>query len=117
MDIIYLRAIELSCVIGVNEWERHVKQKVTVDVELELDLRKAGREDVLSLTADYKHVRDLIEDAVGKSKYHLIEALAEHVASVCLEDHKVQGVHVRVEKPGALRNVRTAGVKISRRRE
>ena len=114
MDRIFLSDLCLSCTIGVNDWEREVKQTVKVDVDLELDLLEAGKKDDLRLTVDYKLVRDRIEAVVAESRFFLVEALAERIAEVCLAEARVQRVRVSLEKPGALRGTRTVGVEIVR---
>jgi FolB domain-containing protein len=114
MDRIFLRDLSFSCTIGVNDWEREVRQTVKIDLDLEVDLAEAGREDDLNLTVDYKLIRDRIETIVARSSFFLVEALAEKVAETCLAEPGVQRVRVRVEKPGALRATRTVGVEIVR---
>jgi FolB domain-containing protein len=114
MDRIFLRDLCLSCTIGVNEWEREVRQTVKIDLDLEVDLAEAGRTDDLNLTIDYKVVRDRIETLVTQSRFLLVEALAESIAQACLAEPRVQRARVRVEKPGALRATRTVGVEIIR---
>ncbi len=51
-----------------------------------------------------------------RSEYFLVEALAERVAEICLEDGRVAQVQVTVEKPAALRFARTVAVEIERGR-
>ena len=34
MDKIFLRELEIDAVIGIWEWERQVKQKVSIDLEI-----------------------------------------------------------------------------------
>ncbi len=114
MDRIFLRDLRLACTIGVNDWEREVRQTVKIDLDLDVDLAEAGRKDDLSLTVDYKSVRDRIEALVAESRHFLIEALAERIAEACLAEPGVQRVRVCVEKPGALRATRTVGVEIVR---
>lgn len=117
MDRIYLRDLRLSCIIGVNDWEREVPQTVKIDLDLELDLSEAGSKDDLQLSVDYKLIRDRVEAMVTESRFFLLEALAERIAQACLAEHRVRSVQVRVEKPGALRAARTVGVEISRSRK
>jgi FolB domain-containing protein len=116
MDRIFLRDLRLSCTIGVNDWEREVRQTVAIDLDLERDLEEAGRKDDLTLTTDYKALRDRVERVVRGSRCLLLEALAERIAQACLEDPALIRVKVRVEKPGALRGARTVGVEIVRDR-
>lgn len=117
MDRIFLRDLSLSCTIGVNDWEREVRQAVKINLDLEVDLAEAGRKDDLNLTADYKVVRDRVESIVTRSSFFLVEALAEKIAQTCLAEPGVRRVRVSVEKPGALRGARTVGVEIIRSRE
>lgn len=116
MDAIYIRDLCLPCVIGVNDWERRIRQTITLDIDLEVDLSRAGHTDNLASTVDYKALRDRIEHVVISSSYHLLEALAERIAQVCLEDERVRAVHLSVGKPGALRGAGTVGVRVSRKR-
>jgi dihydroneopterin aldolase len=46
-----------------------------------------------------------------------VEALANDLARICLEDQGVQRVILRVEKPGAVRFAKSVGVEIERTRE
>ncbi len=115
MDYIYIRDLSLSCIIGVNDWERKTKQTLKIDLDLEVDLREAGKYDDLNLTVDYQNIRDQIENIVSHSHHYLIEALAEDIAAACLAEARVEAVRVRVEKPQILRNTRTVGVDIYRK--
>ncbi|MEW6442497.1 MAG: dihydroneopterin aldolase [bacterium] len=116
MDRIFFRDMQIPCIIGVNDWEREIEQVVKIDLDLEVDLVKAGQEDDIRHTVDYKEVRDRVAFAVRASSCHLLEALAHKVAEASLADLRVQAVRVRLEKPGALRMTRTVGVEIRRSR-
>lgn len=116
LDKICIKDIELQCVIGINEEERHRKQDVIINICLHADLKQAGITDDFNFTVDYKAVKQRILALVEQSSYFLVEALAEAIAGACLEFDRVEQVDVLVEKPGALRFARTVGVEISRRR-
>ncbi len=115
MDTIHLRDLKLACVVGVNARERRVKQAVVISVSLHGDFRKAGRRDRLEDAVDYAAVRSRIAALVGKSRFHLLEALAEAVAELCLaEPGGCRAVDVTVEKPGAFAGRGTVAVEIHR---
>jgi len=103
-------------VIGVEEWERREPQDVLVSLALTVDLTLAGKSDRIEDSVDYRALKKRVLAEAEASSFHLIEALAEHVAAICLEDERVEEVQVRVEKPGALRFARTVAVEIDRRR-
>src|SRR5688500_15680686 len=119
-DRIVLAGMAFQARHGVNDWEKTEAQRFEVDLELELDLRPAGRFDDLAVTADYRAVYDITREVVERRSFALIEALAEAIAmEVLAANHAVAGVVVRVRKPevrlgGPLEH---AGVEIRRSRE
>jgi len=115
-DRIFIRDLLVRCILGVEEGERREKQDVVVQVELWVDLRKAGRTDALADSIDYSVLKRQILQATESTQYRLIEALARRIADECLKDQRIECVKVAVEKPGVLRFARTVGVEILRRR-
>ena len=45
MDTIFLTGLTAECIIGIWDWERKVKQKVVIDLEMSTDIRKAAASD------------------------------------------------------------------------
>ncbi|MGO8704994.1 MAG: dihydroneopterin aldolase [Candidatus Brocadiia bacterium] len=117
MDRILIRDLRARCIVGVNEDERREKQDVTVNLTLFADLGPAGRTDRMEDTVDYRAVKKRVLAVIEASQFFLVEALAEAIANVCLDEPKVQKARVRVEKPSALRFARSVGVRITRERE
>jgi FolB domain-containing protein len=116
VDRIRIEDLTCRCVIGVEDWERRERQEVLVSIALSADLAPAGRSDRIEDAPDYRALKKRVLVDAEASSFFLIEALAERVAAICLEDGRVREVEVRVEKPGALRFARTVAVEISRRR-
>ena len=116
-DRVFIRDLAMRCIVGVDEYERREKQDILVHLTLHADLRKAGRTDLLEDTVDYRAIKKRILHLVEESRFRLSEALAQSIADECLRDERVERVEVVVEKPGALRFARTAGVEIVRHRD
>mgnify|MGYP001562539406 CR=1 FL=1 len=116
MDRITIRDLHLRCIIGIQEWERKTLQDVVVSLTLATDLRQAGRSDHIEDTVNYKTLTKEIIRFVENSHFQLVEALADGIARLALEDARVVTVTVMVEKPGALRFARSVGVEIQRDR-
>jgi len=114
-DRIFIRDLLVRCILGVEEGERREKQDVVVQVDLWVDLHKAGRSDALADSVDYSVLKRRILQATEGTQYRLIEALAQRIADECLKDPRIECVKVAVEKPGVLRFARTVGVEIIRR--
>ena len=113
MDQIHIRQLKLSAVIGVYPRERKAPQAVIVDLALHTDLQVAGRSDQLTDTIDYAVLVARVRKAVAKSRFQLLEALAEHIADLCLREPRIAAVDVTVAKPGALPGI---GVAVTMRR-
>ncbi len=114
MDKIFIRELALRCIIGIYPEERSEKQDIVINLEMQCDLRKAGRSDDLHDTIDYKSIKKSILVLVETSRYFLIEALAENIADIVLKNKKVQQVTVMIDKPGALRFAKSSAVEITR---
>jgi D-erythro-7,8-dihydroneopterin triphosphate epimerase len=117
MDRILIRDLRVRCIIGINEDERREKQDVVINLALSVDLRHAGKSDRFEDTVDYRALKKRIVAMVEDSHFYLIEALAEAVANICLENPQVQKVQVSLDKPYALRFAQSVGVEIVRWRE
>lgn len=116
-DRILINDLLVRGTLGVNESERKKKQEVLVNIALCVDLRPAGRSDDVADSVDYETVTKRVIEHVERTTRFTIEALAQDVATLCLSTPGVTDVHVRVEKPGALRFARSVGVEIERRKE
>ncbi len=116
-DKILISDLLIRCIIGVHDWERKDKQDVLINIELEASLRAAGASDDFEDAVDYRAITKKVIELAQGSTFYLVEALAEAIAEICLEDDRVQRAKVRVEKPGALRFARSVGVEVDRARE
>lgn len=114
MDIIYLNDLRIETVIGVNDWERRVRQTVVLDVEMGADIRRAAEHDDIAATVDYKAVAKRLIAFVSGSSFYLVETLAERAAAILIEEFKVPWCRLRINKQGAVRYVRDVGVVIER---
>jgi len=117
VDTIFIHALKTETIVGIFDWERQVKQTVVIDLELSADIRKAALSDSIDDTLNYKGVAKRILAFIEASQFHLVEALAEHVAMLVLEEFHVQWVKVSLSKPGAIRSSKDVGVKLERTRQ
>lgn len=102
MDQIHIRQLKMNAVIGVYPRERKAPQAVIVDLALYTDLQVAGRSDQLADTVDYAALAERVRKATAKSRFQLLEALAQHIADLCLRDPRIAAVDVTMAKSGAL---------------
>ena len=116
MDKIFIHALKTETIVGIFDWERHVKQTVVMDIEFSADIRKAALSDSIDDTLNYKGVAKRVLAFVEESSFHLVETLAEHIAMLILEEFGVSWVSIALSKPGAIRSSRDVGVKLERTR-
>lgn len=115
-DHIDIEELALRTTIGIFPEERDRKQDVTLHLRLYTDLRPAGVSDRIEDAINYKNVTKGIIALVESSRFDLIESLAEQVATQVLDGYPIEGLRLKVEKPGALRHARTVAVTIYRTR-
>jgi len=116
-DVIELRGLRMSGVVGVLPHEQAQPQPLELDLDIRLDLAAAGASDDLGDTVDYGALCAAAEQVVTTTSYALLEALAEHVAAALLaEDARVDTVTVSVRKlrPPVAQQLSTSGVRITR---
>jgi dihydroneopterin aldolase len=115
-DRIFLRGLEIDCIIGFIEWERRIKQTVVVDLEMPVDCRHAALTDEVADTLDYKKVSKRVIAFVEASEFKLVETLAHKTALLLLEEFGMEWLRLSINKPGAIRGSRDVGVSIYRTR-
>ncbi len=118
-DVIELRGLRLSGVVGVLPHEQAQPQPLELDLDIHLDLATAGRSDELGDTVDYGALCAAAELVVTSTSYALLEALVEHLAGALLAaDARIEAVTVSVRKlrPPVAQQLTTSGVRITRAR-
>ena len=117
-DVILLQGIQVPAALGVTAAERRSRRPVLLDLEVQSDLRGAGRSDRIGDTLHYKRIFEVVEDVAGNHEHKLVEALADRIARSVLGKFDVEAVTVSVRKPTPIAGVlQYAGVRIRRTRE
>ncbi len=116
-DIIYITDLRVETVIGIFDWERRIRQTVSIDLEMATDIRKAAASDSIDDTLNYKAVAKRVIAFVEGSEFQLVETLAERIAAIVLDEFGTPWIRVRINKKGAVRFAQDVGVVIERRRE
>jgi dihydroneopterin aldolase len=114
MDKVYINGLQLYTLIGVYDFERHAKQRVIVDIELQANLQKAGKSDQVTDTLDYGKIAERMAEIANNSSYQLLEALAENMANTILDEFATSSVTLTLNKPDILDNVMAVGIQIVR---
>jgi dihydroneopterin aldolase len=97
-DSITLSDLSVEAFIGVYPHEQEQRQPVKITVELFTDLAPAGQNDDLTLTVNYESLANGIKEMIGRSRFRLIESMAEAVATYALEQFCPRHVRVTIKK-------------------
>jgi dihydroneopterin aldolase len=84
---------------GALPEEQERAQPFEVDVDLAVDLSRAGATDALADTVDYGSVATLVAGLVGSEHHQLLERLGTRIAEgILAHDARIQAVTVTVRK-------------------
>lgn len=114
MDIIFIDDLRVQTLIGIYPREKAVPQTIEISLRIGSSTASAGASDDIGDTIDYAVVAERLRTELGVRHFNLLEKLAEHVATILLEDFGAQWVQVSVAKLGMMRGVRRVGVVIER---
>ena len=114
LDIVYIRDLRIETIIGIYDWERQVRQTVSLDLEMASDIRQAAATDDIQYALNYKEVSKRLIAYVENRNALLVETLAEEIAKIIREEFDVPWLRLRLSKPGAVRGARDVGLIIER---
>ncbi|MGH8281027.1 MAG: dihydroneopterin aldolase [Gammaproteobacteria bacterium] len=114
MDTVFIRDLRVETIVGIYDWERRIKQIVSLDLDMGIDIARAADSDRIEYTLDYKTVAKRVAQFVSEAEFQLVETLAEKVAALILKEFKVGKVKVTLHKPGAVSGSKSVGVIIER---
>ena len=114
MDIVFIEGLTIETTIGIYDWERRVRQPVTLDVEMAFDNTRPAASELIEHALDYKRVSKRLIAFVEASQFQLIETLAERCAQILREEFGVPWLRLKLSKPGAVRGAKSVGVILER---
>jgi len=112
---VFVRDLILPCRIGVYSHEKHAEQRVRINLELNCHEHPAINDDYTNVVC-YAEVVEGIRSLLNSGHINLVETLAERIAALCLEDHRIISAKVRVEKLDVMPEASAVGVEIERHR-
>jgi FolB domain-containing protein len=116
MDKVIIKDLKVRGILGIHDWERVTPREIVINVTLYTDTRPAARTDDISDCVDYSAMAKKISAHTKSAARMTVEALANDLAELCLQEPKVRKVVVRVDKPGAVAEAASVGVEVERAR-
>ncbi len=115
MDAILVKDLRVDALIGIHRRERHVRQTLSIDLDIGLPGTTVFKSDKVADTIDYEQVALKIRDLAASGHFRLVETFAERIAQLLIRDFGAPWVRVSAAKIGVLPNAKFVGVTIERR--
>ena len=118
LPVIQLRGLRLMCLCGALPEEHSRRQPYELDIDVSADVDAATQSDRLADTIDYGGLLDRIEQVAASERFDLFERMAQRIAEVVLEDHRVESVAIELRKlrPPVTQDLASSGIRLVRRR-
>ncbi len=113
MDLVLIEGFRAETVIGIHHGE-DVPQPLVIDVHAGVSHARACETDDIGDTIDYSVVRTRLLRLMAEHRLHMLEAFAEAIADILLDEFGAAWVRVRVVKPNKFDDVQSLGVQIER---
>ncbi|MDX2225339.1 MAG: dihydroneopterin aldolase [Rhodospirillaceae bacterium] len=111
---VFVRDLELTCIIGVHAHEKRGPQRVRINVDLGVWEGDATHDDRLENVVCYEDLVVRIRAITADGSINLVETLAERIAEICLQHPLSRSARVRIEKLDVFADARSVGVEIER---
>lgn len=117
MDKVIIKDLLARGIIGINDWEREQPQDILINIVVLTDTHRAAQTDDIADCVDYRALAKQVRKHAESAARLTVEALANDLSAICLQQPRVQKATVRVEKPGAVRFAASVGVEVERSRD
>ena len=113
--LVKIRRLQVDMFIGVHQHERHSKQRVAIDVELELDYPAEGfSKAIYKNVGCYETLVDKIKTLSKEGHVVLVETFADKIADIALNDERVISAAIHVEKLDIFSDCEAVGATIKK---
>ncbi|HEY4065439.1 MAG TPA: dihydroneopterin aldolase [Burkholderiaceae bacterium] len=114
MDLIFVEGFVGETVIGIHDSELERPQPLVIDVHAGLPHARACDTDRINDTIDYGVVTERLRRLLVEHRLTLLEAFAEAIAEILINEFGAHWVRVKVVKPRKFADVGAVGVQIER---
>ena len=72
MDKVFIKNMEVVCIVGILDFERTTKQRLLVNIEVDTDLKKCSKSGDLTDSIDYARMAHLVRDYIINKQAFLL---------------------------------------------
>ena len=113
---VFIKDFIIQEIIGIHEHEKVKKQKIKFNIVIDVDQSTVPNEKEIKSIVDYEKITNKLENLAKSKKYNFLESLAEDSFKEIFEDKRIDAITIKIEKPDAIKNAESVGVKVFKTR-
>ena len=117
MDKVFIKNLRAHGIIGIHPYERETPQDILINVTVYTDTHRAAQTDDIEDCVNYSTLSRKLKAHAESAARLTVEALANDLAEICLQEKGVKKASVKVEKPDAVPSAQSVGVEVERVQE
>ena len=114
---VFIKDFIIQEIIGIHEHEKIKKQKIKFNIVVNVNQNTVPDEKDIKSIVDYEKITNKLENLVRNKKYNFLESLAEDSFKEIFEDKRINSATIKIEKPEAIKNAESVGVKVFKTRK
>ena len=113
---VFIKDFIIQEIIGIHEHEKMKKQKIKFNIVIDVNQNTFPDEKDIKSIVDYEKITNKLEHLAKSKKYNFLESLAEDSFKEIFEDKRIDAITIKIEKPDAIKNAESVGVKVFKTR-
>ncbi len=113
---VFIKDFVIQEIIGIHEHEKIKKQKIKFNIVIDVNQNTFPDEKDIKSIVDYEKITNKLENLAKNKKYNFLESLAEDSFKEIFEDKRINAITIKIEKPDAIKNAESVGVKVFKTR-
>ena len=111
---LFLKNFRADFSIGIHEFEKNARQRLFINVELEVN--SLGDKDEIYNVLDYDFLIDALRNIAKGEHINLQETLCERIIAICFSKPQVKKIIVETGKPDVYPDCEIVGCRMTRER-
>ena len=114
---ILINELAIDAFIGIHDFEKKKKQKITISLSLDVNDNISGIEHKIENFVSYEHIVNDIKSILKKGHIDLLETLGEKIVELCFKDKRVLTIKLKLEKLEVFEDASSVGIEIFRKKK
>lgn len=113
---ILVNKLVLNALIGIHEYEKNKKQKISITLKLKANENFRDINDNIKNVVSYENIVNDIKSFINKGHVGLLETLAEEIFVICFKDKRILEAKIKIEKLEVFSETESVGIEIQRKK-